>query len=79
MVPAGADADLPNEGLAPPGEVRDQPRLQHVLLVAVAGVLVLAERVDGALPREHAGVDGPGVDLLHLAVEPFDPDLDFRF
>lgn len=82
MVTAGADADLPHQvGLPAPvavaaGEDRDEARLQHVLVVAVPGVLVLAERVHGALAGEHARMDGARVDLLHLAVEALHPAFD---
>lgn len=79
MVTAGADADLPHQvGLPAPvrvaaGEDWDEARLQHVLLVAVAGVLVLAKRVHCALAGEHARVDRARVHLLHLAVQAFHP------
>lgn len=79
VIPAGSDADLPHEtALVSPrlpraGEGRDEPRLQHVLLVAVPRVLVLAEGVHRALPGKHARVHRAGVDFLDLAVEAFHP------
>lgn len=73
MVAAGAHADLPHDGLASPREGRDQSRLEHVVQVSVPCVLVLAEGVDRALPRQDTRVYGPGVHLFHLAVEPVDP------
>lgn len=73
MVAPWPDADLPHESFATPGERRNQPRLQHVILVAVARVLVLAEAVYRPLPGQHARVHGSRVHLSDLAVEAFHP------
>ena len=73
VVPAGSDADLPHERLTSPRKSQNQSRLQHILLIPVARVLVLPEGVDGTLPRQHAWVHRPRVDLLDFAVQPFHP------
>lgn len=73
MVPPWADTDLSDESLAAAGERLDQPRLEDVLIISMASVLVFPEGVDRALPRQNTGMHRPRIHLSDLAVKPFDP------
>lgn len=73
VITSRAYAYLPDGGLASARKGRNKTRLEDILLITMPRVLVFAEGVYGSLPRQHARVYRPGVDLAHLAVKTVDP------